>query len=311
MSNILEYKSKEELTREKAYESVAGLPVGILRDRLLRISLGEEIEGDRLFASNMLVSVKLQLRKIYYNTPKYRDEIKKHENWMSITDNEDDKQKCITYIDSISKLLELYKEQLRKYGSIINLLTGYIDKYFSNEEIIQLLGGGYEEAKRIKEWHDNRDTGSRSLTTSYIMHHVEYRWNKQRCKDFVDCPEWEMPLFNCLSEYIFECINNDPKARQDMDEHIEDIFSECRVITTVDSEGNIVGAEKIIQEINASELIRRFKGKYISKLKNDTLLELDKLYKIKNNRDGSYSILDKDKESIAIVYENNKLKASR
>ena len=186
---------------------------------------------------------------------------------------------------------------------IVDFYIPMLDKYFSEHEIIQLIGGSYEQCKRIKEYYDKHDTGTRSLTDSFIIHHGEYRWRKGLSKDFIDCERWEMPLFECVTKYMWQAINNNPKAKADMDNVFEDMFGSAMSHITTDSKVNIISAEKIYQDLTANELIKDYKGKFINELKSKNLFDNETTYRLKRIDTGVYDIISESKEVLARIYK--------
>jgi archaellum component FlaC len=80
------------------------------------------------------------------------------------------------YIECIKEQVECLSSKISSYGALlINTYIPFMDKYFNEHEIIQIIGGSYEQCKRIKEFYDKNCTGTESLTDSFIIHHGEYR----------------------------------------------------------------------------------------------------------------------------------------
>lgn len=186
---------------------------------------------------------------------------------------------------------------------IIDTFIPMLDKYFTEHEIIQIIGGSYEEAKNIKKWRDEKEIINESLTESLIMHHVEYRWRKGRSRDYLTCPRWEMPLFECVSTYVWNVINSDPKAKADMERVFEDIFGEDMVYATTDSQGNIISTEKVIQKLTINELIKDYQGPFINQLKQQDTFDNKTTYKIKRVDVGVYDVIIEDKEVLDRIYK--------
>ena len=305
MSEVVAFKSKDKLREEEVLKASLCIPEGIKRERFIRLELGTELPTDRLLISNLLIETKFRLRQIYREFDSYEDELNNANKVLEsgIVIGKRNTKAYEGYKKKLEKLLDLYKEELNANGLLLVYLVELIDKYFSNDEMIQLLGGEYTQANRIKEFYDKTETGTKSLCESYIIHHIEYRWKKGRSKDFIDCPRYEMPLFNCLSDYIWKCIKEDSKLRMKMDRVTEELFSECMVNVTCDENGNVIEAEKVIKELTAKELIKNYKGKFINDLKRVNVFDDSKKYKIKRVADGIYEVLDNDKEVVGKVYK--------
>ena len=307
---ITEFKSREQLDEESkalldacARKMLEEKP-GIETERYIRMLKGEMQENDRLYISNKLIKTKRSLIKQYKKLDHYYLEIRAAKRIIESEAADKYKIESETYIESIGKIVSEIEDYIMSCGDvIINAYIPLIDKYFSESEIIQLLSGSYSQAKRIREFYNKKETGTRSLTDSFIIHHVEYRRRKGRDKDFIDCPDWEMPLFNCISTYMWKAINENPKARADMDKFQEEMFGDAMVYTTTDSQGNIMEAEKLFQNLTQNELIRDYQGPFINELKQKNTLDNETTYKIKRADKAVYYIVGENKEVIATIYK--------
>lgn len=309
---ISEFKSKEQLAEEKKVklekqidEMLKERP-GLQTERLIRLLKGGDLKDDRLYISNGLVKLKFGIRKVYKELDDfYIPEINRvrkilEDKKLSRRFKEDYKN----YLEELNQYRDSANSYLMDCGkAIIDSFVPMLDKYFTEHEIIQIIGGSYEQAKRIKEWRDKSETGNMLLTESLIMHHVEYRWRKGRGKDYLTCPRWEMPLFECVSSYVWDVINSDPKAKADMDKVFEDIFGEAMVYTTTDSQGNIISTEKVIQKLTINELIKDYQGPFINQLKQQDTFDNKTTYKIKRVDVGVYDVITEDKEVLDRIYK--------
>lgn len=309
---ISEFKSKEQLAEEKKVklekqidEMLKERP-GLQTERLIRLLKCGDLKDDRLYISNGLVKLKFGIRKVYKELDDfYIPEINRvrkilEDKKLSRRFKEDYKN----YLEELNQYRDSANSYLMDCGAtIIDSFVPMLDKYFTEHEIIQIIGGSYEQAKRIKEWRDKNETGNMLLTESLIMHHVEYRWRKGRGKDYLTCPRWEMPLFECVSSYVWDVINSDPKAKADMDKVFEDIFGEAMVYTTTDSQGNIISTEKVIQKLTINELIKDYQGPFINQLKQQDTFDNKTTYKIKRVDVGVYDVITEDKEVLDRIYK--------
>lgn len=304
---ITEFKSKEQLKEEefnKAMEKLRHLLPEREYDRMVRIFRDKAQGQDRIFISNNVISIKFKLREIYKKLDSLYDDRKHTEDILKCDLNVEIRKQLEEYLEYTKEYVSNLESKISSYGALlINIYIPLMDKYFTEHEIIQIIGGSYEQCKRIKKYYDKHDTGTRSLTDSFIVHHGEYRWRRGLSKDFIDCPRWEMPLFECVSEYLFETIRNNSKLKAGMDKVTEDLFGDAMIYATIDSQGNIISAEKIYQDMTVKDLIKNYKGKFINDLKNDNSLNITATYKIKLEEDGSYSIVDEDNTAIATVYK--------
>ncbi|KHD14968.1 hypothetical protein AB2T63_12205 [Clostridium butyricum] len=307
---ITQFKNKEELAAERkvrleiSTEQMLKEKPGLQTERFIRMLKGKMQGNDRLYISNSLIKVKRSLIKRYKELDYYYSEIRAAKRIIESDVAEKYKIESEAYIKSIKDIISKIEDYIMSCGEgLIDAYIPLIDKYFSEQEIIQLLSGSYSQAKRIKEFYNKKETGTRSLTDSFIIHHVEYRWRKGRSRDFIDCPDWEMPLFNCISTYMWKAINENPKARADMDNVLEELFEDAMISTTFDSEGNVISAEKVIQELTQNELIRGYQGAFINELKQKNILDNETTYKLKRADKGVYCVVGEDKEIIATIYK--------
>ena len=308
---VTEFKSKEQLKHEvlnKTLEELKDLYSERDFNRMLRIFGHNAESNDRLFVSNNVIWIRRQLRELYKKLDylhEERCEIKKMLDDDLHTEISEDLE---DYYNNIVGYIDTLKSKIPCYGSLlVNVYIPLMDEYFNEAEIIQIINGSYEQCKRIKVWYDKKETGTSSLTDSFIMHHGEYRWRKGRAKDFIDCPRYEMPLFECVSSYIINSIRSNPKAKAETDKKIEEIFGASMMYSTTDSQGNIISIEKVYQDLSIRELIKGYTGKFINHLKNDKNLNIASVYKVKREEDGTYSIIGEDKKAIATIYKKTEL----
>lgn len=302
---IVKYKSKEQIIDEKMESLREFFPKKDF-NRWVRINKNAAEGNDRIAISNNFLKLKFKLVNIYKDLDNYRKEKKKASKVLELEfiDKNTERQ-YKEYINKLDNLIENYNNQLNSLGYVlVNLYVPMLDKYFNKKEIVQLIGGSYEQIKKIDEWYKKRETGTRSITDSYIIHHGEYRWRKGRSKDFIDCPNWEMPLFNCMSDYMWKAINDNPKTRAEMDNKFEEMFQDSMVNVTIDSNGNIIATEKVIQELSIKELVIDYQGKFISELKKDNIFD-NKTYRVKRLENNVYCIVDKDNKMIEKIYRKN------
>lgn len=287
---ITEFKSREQIEEEKMIE-IKKEYMKIFSEkeanRAIRVILGEAKDDDRLFISNKLVDIKFKLKKAY----KHLDAIYHYLDIVHDIKNvlpEDDEEELLECINE-------YKDYINSYAKIlVDIILPKLDKYFSDDEIIQLISGNHEEVKKIKEWYSKKDEKINSISTIYIVHHAEYRWRKGRSKDFVDCPRWEMPLFNCVSDYMLGEIRKVPKFHNEMLEFQENLFGESMIYTST--------GERVIKVMPVREIIRKFKGDFVRKLKANKEIDLEKEYRVKNFNNDSYAIVSDEGEILHQLY---------
>ena len=245
---ITEFKSREQIEEEKMIEFKERYVKTFSEketDRAMKLFFGEIKGNDRLFISNRLIDVKFKLKKVYKNLDVIYNYLNAMNSIEALPKNEE--EELLGYIDE-------YKKYINTCGkALVDVILPEIDKYFSDDEIIQLISGNHEEVKKIKEWYSKKEEEITSLSTIYIVHHAEYRWRKGRSKDFVDCPSWEMPLFNCVSDYMLGEIRKVPKFHNEMLEFQENLFGESMIYTST--------GERVIKVMPVREIIRKFKGR--------------------------------------------------
>lgn len=286
---ITEFKSREQIEEEKMIEFKERYVKTFSEketDRAMKLFFGEIKGNDRLFISNRLIDVKFKLKKVYKNLDVIYNYLNAMNSIEALPKNEE--EELLGYIDE-------YKKYINTCGkALVDVILPEIDKYFSDDEIIQLISGNHEEVKKIKEWYSKKEEEITSLSTIYIVHHAEYRWRKGRSKDFVDCPSWEMPLFNCVSDYMLGEIRKVPKFHNEMLEFQENLFGESMIYTST--------GERVIKVMPVREIIRKFKGDFVRKLKANKEIDLEKEYRVKNFNNGSYAIVSDEGEILHQLY---------
>ncbi|MDY4823462.1 MAG: hypothetical protein SPF04_01820 [Bacilli bacterium] len=286
---ITEFKSREQIEEEKMIEFKERYVKTFSEketDRAMRLFFGEIKGNDRLFISNRLIDVKFKLKKVYKDLDVIYNYLNAMNSIEALPKNEE--EELLGYIDEYKKYINTCGEAL------VDVILPEIDKHFSDDEIIQLISGNHEEVKKIKEWYSKKEEEITSLSTIYIVHHAEYRWRKGRSKDFVDCPSWEMPLFNCVSDYMIGEIRKVPKFHNEMLEFQENLFGESMIYTST--------GERVIKIMPVREIIRKFKGDFVRKLKANKEIDLGKEYRVKNFNNGSYAIVSDEGEILHQLY---------
>lgn len=297
---IIEYKSKFDRVMEDLKEYLSEKDF----ERWYRIFKGQAIENDRIAISNGLIGLKFKIRDLYKDLDSCYKEKKGANRVLELEFiDENTKKEYKEYIYKLNDFIDKYQKSLNTLGRVlIDLYIPLIDKYFNKKEIIQIIGGSYEEINKINDFIERKETGTNSITESYIIHHAEYRWRKGRSKDFVDCPDWEMPLFNCMSDYMLEEIHKNSEASNKMSNVFEEMFGEALSTVTFDSNGNVVNIEKVIQEISIKELIKNYKGNFIRELRKGNIFSKEKI-KIKKLKDNVYCILNEDNKEGEKIYK--------
>lgn len=198
---------------------------------LLNISQSRGYEEYQLTKSreyrNLFTKLKLTLKSRYQDISKWRKQIKATKGKIQALENEKAQLlKDNNKIFNCNTLFTLKKELSTQYASLRvleNLVAGTEenikglecdmfdmvrlgDTYLSTHQKIQLLGGGVYKAKEIIEGclEFGRCPSSEDISfIDLVMHHTEYQWNKQRSCDWIDCKNWEMPVFTaCRKELL-------------------------------------------------------------------------------------------------------------
>ena len=176
---------------------------------------------------NLFVKLKLRLKSRYQEIDQWRKQIKATKGKIQALENEKAQLlKDNNKIFNCNTLFTLKKELSTQYASLReleNLVAGTEenikvlergmfdmvqlgDKHLSTHQKIQLLSGGMKKAQEIIEFHLEHEKETSAETISFmelVMHHTEYQWNKQRSHDWIDCEDWEMPVFYaCMEEMI-------------------------------------------------------------------------------------------------------------
>lgn len=299
---IIEYKSKFDRVMDQLREYLSENDF----ERWSRIFNDQAIGDDRIAISNGLVGLKFELRGLYKDIDYLiKERNRSHSILRCESISYDTKLEIEKHIGDLNNLMESYQRILNTLGEVlIKLYTPLLDKYFNKEEIVQIISGSYEKVNEIDDFIEREETGTNSITESYIIHHAEYRWKKGRSKNFIDCPKWEMPLFNCMSNYMLEEIHKNPESSNKMSSLFEEMFPESLNNVTLDSNGNIISIEKVIQEVSIRELVKNYKGNFIKKLRKGNIFSEEK-YKIKNLKDNTYCILNEDNKEGEIIYKKS------
>lgn len=175
----------------------------------------------------MFAKLKMTLKSRYQEIVKWRKQVK--ETKATIQELESQKEQLLTESHKIfncNALFALKSELSTQYARLreLEVLVAGIeenirglercmfdmvylgDTYLSTHQKIQLLGGGVYKAKEIIEGclEFGRCPSSEDITfIDLVMHHTEYQWNKQRSRDWIDCKNWEIPVFTaCRKELL-------------------------------------------------------------------------------------------------------------
>ena len=176
---------------------------------------------------NLFTKLKLTLKSRYQEMDKWREQIKAtQESIRSLEHKKSQLLKDNNKVFNCHTLFTLKQELSTQYATLReleNLVTGTEenikvlecgmfdmvqlgDNHLSTHQKIQLLSGGMKKAQEIIEFHLEHEKETSAETISFmelVMHHTEYQWNKQRSHDWIDCEDWEMPVFYaCMEEMI-------------------------------------------------------------------------------------------------------------
>lgn len=201
-----------------------------MEDINLGISQSRGYEAYQLTKSRqyryLFVKLKLTLKSRYQEIDKWRKEIKAtQENLQALENEKAQILKDNNKIFNCNALFDLKHELSTQYARLRvleNLVAGTEenikglecgmfdmvhlgDTYLSTHQKIQLLGGGVAQAMDTIEFHLESERASSVEDVPFmelVINHTEYQWNKQRSYDFIDCEDWEMPVFNACKEEL-------------------------------------------------------------------------------------------------------------
>ena len=309
---ISEFKTKEQLRKEKIYEMANDFK-GKKKERFIRIGLEEPQDGDRLFFSNLLIDMKFSLREIFKKQKECFDQLESTRISLELGGSKKELQSLKKYENTLVEYKDILKKQILNYGStLVNIIIPEINNHFTEDEIIQLVGGPEDEAKKIKEVMTEIDlkNSEKGFAFNLIFHRGEYRLRKGRSKDFIDCPKWEMPLFWAVSDYIYKEINSNPELKHEMDNLFQEMFEDAIVYPKHDNQGNVVGFDKAIQEIGIKELMTNYKdlepNGIITRLKRQRILDINTTFKLKREQGDltiKYKVMDLDGNDLGCVFK--------
>ncbi|MCI9975572.1 hypothetical protein JY742_05515 [Clostridioides difficile] len=302
---ITAFKTKEEREKEvleKALNSFSG----IQKDRA-KVYLTENKVNDRLFLSNLLVKYKFEIRDNLKDMERIRDKRREYKSYLK--QELGNKTKIKEYINYLEGLLDSCESLICAYGNALIPLFDSINKEFTKKEICQLIGAN---EKILDEYHEfmkkhSKEEMSRDFNFIYeliFVHHGEYRWRKGRYKDFVDCPDWEMPLFNALWSHMDNFIENNKKIQESMHSVFDEVFGDTSYF--MNSDGTM---EKSVQEINIKELISNYRdygnSTVVFQLKRKSIIDITVNYKLKRQRGNVviYKVFDSEDNELGEVHK--------
>ncbi|HGM3508504.1 TPA: hypothetical protein ACKOR7_003096 [Clostridioides difficile] len=302
---ITMFKTKEEREKEvleKALNSFSG----IQKDRA-KVYLTENKVNDRLFLSNLLVKYKFEIRDNLKDMERIRDERREYKSYLK--QELGNKAKIKEYINYLEGLLDSCESLICAYGNALIPLFDNINKEFTKKEICQLIGanetilGEYHEF--MKKHSKEEISGDFNFIYELIfVHHGEYRWRKGRYKDFVDCPDWEMPLFNALWSHMDNFIENNKEIQESMHSVFDEVFGDISYF--MNSDGTM---EKSVQEINIKELISNYRdygnSTVVFQLKRKSIIDITVNYKLKRQRGDVviYKVFDSEDNELGEVHK--------
>lgn len=230
---------------------------------------------DKQILKKYIVRVKFLLRKQYKNqescvsySRRCKNIIEFNKEYIKDLKSIDDKIKNIFTLKDIKeiesnnkeleenilntkeKLGEINKE-IYDYGNMILDISNYIDKYFNLQEKIHLISGNTESCKGIIKFYKEHEK-SEPMFLDLIIQHGEYQNNKQREKDWIDCPNYEMPLFNAIQLPMIERMKNGGYSILD-----SPLFEQMPYYTK-DSNGNLKKNEPEVVRQDGNVTIVRF-----------------------------------------------------
>ena len=303
---ITQFKTRDEIKKDNVH-TAAEFFKDIDKERFVRISMGTATFNDRIFVSNLFIKAKFQLRTIYKNLDHYGAELRGCNKRIEAGLTKDNLIKHETYKKALEDAIEGHRKSLKAYGShLVDSLITLVNSYFTEHEIIQLVGGTEKAAEELKSTMDRLEIeNNRGFTFNLIYHHGEYRWKRGRSKNWIDCDRWEMPLFHCISDYILDEIENNPKLKQATDAKMEELFGDAMVYASFDDEGKVIATEKILQDTKVKDLLLNFKDMQtkgiVSNLKKESIIDMDIEFKLRRTAEGIYQVEDSEGNSLGKV----------
>lgn len=224
---------------------------GIRRNRALRIAAGELKTTDEEFKNflfNELVRAKMSIITQYKNI----EELTEWEHilvnrYKYFEGNGDMVQAAKTHlkIAEIKNLISKLEKLIASYGGFVaNMLRGNL---LTEHEACQLFNINWEEFKDRKQ-HYLEVCGEKKEHIVYLVIAItgcEYRWRKGREKSYFDCPQYEMPMFWAIHEYIMQEMKDNKDFHESTNKMFKELFPKVKTYKqSTDLEGNVLGYEE-------------------------------------------------------------------
>lgn len=243
--NKLRDEIKEEL--EKELKVLIRGVTGEIRDMILN-------KDDKILLNNNFSRFKVEVREIYKELEECLSNEKIISNTFKLDLTERERKELEKHLNKLNKEINVLKQLILSYGSrLAKFYIPLLDANFSEGEIIKLLGGKYNEAKRIKKIYYQRRVHKKSLTFNFIINRIEYECKAGKCKEIWEGYCWEMPLFNCLNEYVFNAVRKDIKIYQELLNYQSNTLGNKVFDSIIDEDGFFVRCQRFTRILNINK----------------------------------------------------------
>lgn len=219
---------------------------GKRRERALKVALNKLKTTDiefKKYALNELVRFRWSLIKNYKSIELLHEYIRITEREYKKSKREGDIVKSAEvqlYISDVQRLIKDVKEIVASYGGIIASFLRF--NILSEHEVCQVFNINHKVWEKQKSRYMSISTNKENLVYSIIaITGVEYRKLRGRKKGYYDCPDYEMPVYWGMHEYMMHEMRNNEEFHKATTKAFKELFPKIKTYTAVkDLEGNIV-----------------------------------------------------------------------
>lgn len=242
---ITNFLNREQLKIKKYINNTINGISDTEKEQLQRIALGKIRPSDKMLISNNFIGIKFTLKFLYKILDNYIEEITNIEMLLSnIPLHYQKRNNLIVKSEKISDKIDIINSSLLVLGKMLfDTYIPLLDLHFKRHEIIQLLGGNNSSIEFTKGCIDNSTIDSDTL--SFIINNIEIRKQRGMNKNLAHLRKWEMPLLNCILNYITVSSHANPQNMIKTSDFLTNIFEGTMVSATFDNEGNIIHTENI------------------------------------------------------------------
>ncbi|HBJ1652399.1 hypothetical protein [Clostridium botulinum] len=167
-------------------------------------------EEKRLLISNGIVKEKMLLKRTYKKIDNFKKQIRKLERDNTL--HQSNRKVIIANCERIQELnYIIYKIKdllLAEARLLIDIYFPLLNDNFSENEIIQILSGNFESVREIRDNPNIYHFDEQNIAISYVINSVEFRSRKGNRNSSI-CHTCEMPFFNCITNFMLNCENNE------------------------------------------------------------------------------------------------------